>query len=119
MISINTELSENADIWLRGASGGDLSDTDAFIFKKLVNSANLSDFFAYLRASRMGRSEEARRAIYDFTAMLYRNPGARRVWLETEEEYLDYRSRLSDGAPPPMGFWKQEVLSSLKKLDEY
>jgi len=116
MISINTEMSENADIWLRGATGGDLSDTDAFIFKKLVNNANLNYFFGYVRENRMGRSEVARMQIHDFTAMLHRNPGARRVWLETEEEYEDYRIRLSDGATPFL-FWKQEVLSSLKKLD--
>jgi len=118
MISINTEMSENADIWLRGATGGDLSDTDAFIFKKLVHNTNLSAFFGYMRQNRMGRSEEARREIYDFASMLHRNPGARRVWLETEEEYVDYRSRLTDG-PIPMAFWKQEVLSSLEKLDQH
>jgi hypothetical protein len=58
----------------------------------------------------------ARLQLYDFTAMLHRNPGVRRVWLETEEEFEDYRNRLSDGAIP-YSFWKQEVLSSLKKLD--
>ena len=118
IISINTEMSENADIWLRGATRGDLSDTDAFIFKKLVHNNNLSYFFGYMRAIRMGRSEDARREIHDFAAMLHRNPGARGVWLETEEEYVDYRSRLSDGAYT-LSFWKEEVLSSLEKLDEH
>ncbi len=118
MISINNAMSENVDIWLLGATGGDLSDTDAFIFKKLVNNANLNYFFGYLSEIRMGRSEVARLQLYDFTAMLHRNPGVRRVWLETEEEFEDYRSRLSDGATP-WAFWKQEVLSGLKKLDQY
>ena len=116
-ISINNAMSENADIWLLGATGGDLSDTEAFIFKKLVDSANLNYVVGYLRENRMGRSEVARMHIHDFAAMLHRNPGVRRVWLETEEEYLDYRSRLSDGATPFLLVWKQEVLSSLKKLD--
>jgi hypothetical protein len=118
MISINNAMSENADIWLLGATGGDLSDTEAFIFKKLVHSANISAFFGYTRESRMGRSEGMRSQIYDFTALLHQNPGARRVWLETEEKFVDYRSRLSDGAIP-LAFWKQEVLSGLKKLDQY
>jgi len=117
VLTVNNATSEYVDIWLRGATGGDLSDSEALIFKNLVNNANISYFFGYRRASRMGRDDEAQTEIYDFTAMLHRNPGARRVWLETEETFEGYRIRLSDGASP-YSFWKQEVLSNLEKLDQ-
>ncbi len=82
---------EHADIWVRGNSGEKLDEQDAVVFRYLVQNAYDVARMEYARLNRLGDSEIARTVAADFSAFLFKNPGARALWVQQHQDDLKYR----------------------------
>jgi hypothetical protein len=117
VIEFNNAINEHAEVWRRGSSGEELNETDAIIFTNLVADRNYLSFYDYLRTARLNSFEAAQISLHDFTAFLYQNPGARRVWEDREANFVKFREILiPDGNP--YSFWQSSILADLEKLDQ-
>jgi len=111
------QISENADVWVRGNAGEDLDPADHAIFSNLVTNLNNRWFIEYRHATQLGRPDIAETIKHDWSAFLYQNPGARNVWLAREENLGSFRKLLvPDG--DQFSFWKESILADLAALDE-
>ena len=116
-IEMHNAINEHADTWARGLSGQELNETEAVIFENLVLNRNDFVFFNWRAAKDLSSGVGATGSVATFSAFLYENPGARRVW-ESREEYEDkYLGLLMPGVDAAAD-WKQLVVGNLNKLDQ-
>lgn len=115
-IEVYNQINQHASIWVSGNKGEMLAEPDAAIFRNLVQMLNVSTFVDYLQQTRTGVTT-ATVIRYDFAAFLHQNPGARRAWLEAEDNLVEYRDRL---APGGNGFssWRDAIIADLTRLDQ-
>jgi len=81
-IERNNLIAANPDIWFKGVTGEKLSDTDAVVFRRLVQNVYDVAHFEFLRTRRLGQSGISTFVVAEFSAFLFENPGARDVWSE-------------------------------------
>jgi len=70
------------------------------------------------RLRRVGAHDIADSLTADFSAFLFENPGARRIWIETTQDRAKYRSLLVPGKVIIDGDFADTVKSHLAKLDQ-
>ena len=111
-------ISENSDIWLRGNSGEELNENDKLVFRNLVQTVQAAEFMEIARLRRVGADDIADSLTADFSAFLFENPGARQIWIETNQDTLRYRSLLVPGLSIIDNEFADTVKSHLTKLDQ-
>jgi len=87
---------ENADVWVRGNAGEELTPVESVVYERLIEIVNNSYYTAqeqYLEI--MGVEDIDPLTVIEFAAFLYENPGARRVWRAREERLRHYRGFVS------------------------
>ncbi|RLC55108.1 MAG: hypothetical protein DRI30_08110 [Chloroflexi bacterium] len=109
-------ISANSDVWVRGNAGEELSPAETAVFSNLVALLNGRWFVEYRHATQLGRTDIAETIKYDWSAFLYQNPGARRVWLAREENLNKFRDiLLTEGNK--WTFWRDSINADLTRLD--
>jgi len=111
-------INDHPDIWIRGSSGDELNDSDALVFRNLVQIVHTAEFMEMVRLSRVGAEEISNAVTADFSAFLFENPGARRVWLEDREKTKSYRSLLAPDRVAIEDEFVSNVKLQLTKLDQ-
>jgi len=117
MIEMNNAINENAEIWARGLSGEELNESEAVIFKNLVRNREGFVFFNWRAAQDLRTAVGATATVAEFSAFLYENPGARRVYESVEEHRNDIWGLLMPGVDVT-GNWERLVAANLNKLDQ-
>ena len=117
-IERNTSILENSEIWVRGNQGQDLDEKDAVVFRYLVQNVVDTAFFEIVRLRRMGEDGIADSIVADFSAFLFKNPGARRIWSEDEMETRKYRALLTDSENVGHLELAELVIENLAELDQ-
>jgi hypothetical protein len=109
-------ISANSDVWVRGNAGEELSPAETAVFSNLVALLNGRWFVEYRHAAQLGRTDIAETIKHDWSAFLYQNPGARRVWLAREENLNKFRDiLLTEGNK--WTFWRDSINADLTRLD--
>ena len=116
-IERNVAITEHPDIWARGLSGAELAESEAVIFRKLVGITYDVAFFEASRMNRLGVSPIGEIVVADFTAFLFRYPGARRVWLEENAKKNELRSRILGRSDVEL-WLDQQIREKLALLDQ-
>jgi hypothetical protein len=117
-IERNTSILENPEIWVRGNQGPDLDEKDTVVFRYLVQNVIDTAFFEIVRLRRMGEDDIADSIVADFSAFLFKNPGARRIWSEDEMAIRKYRALLTDSENVGHLELAELVIENLAKLDQ-
>ena len=112
----NNAFLEHSAVWVRGNSGERLDEDDAVVFRYLVQNVYDVARMEFTRLIRLGHDEIAQTVAADFSAFLFKNAGARAVWVQQHQENLEYRRVIlgNDGA----GAIDQTVIDNLVKLDQ-
>lgn len=118
-IEKNTAIRENSDIWIRGNSGQKLTESEAIVFQTIVRSALVAEFMEITRLRRVGADHIADSLTADFSAFLFENPGARRVWVEDRKSTDKFRSILVPGISITDDEFAQTVKLQLEQLDQF
>lgn len=118
-IELQTFLSQNADVWVRGKADEPLSPVESAVFESLVRAVNDSAVFTFLSLQEIFGDDFAyiSPALSDFSVFLWENPGARRVWEEREERMIKHRNILNPDKDD-FSFGMEVVLENLEKLDK-
>ena len=93
-IERNNTINGHPDIWARGNIGEDLSTAENVIYRNQIQTAWTIAFWSTRSQRRFGSTDDV--AIADFSAFLYLNPGARKMWKEITDETRKYRAILID-----------------------
>lgn len=110
-------IAANPDLWVRGNAGEDLSAADYAIYSETLAVLNTRLVVMESHASQLGRDDTADIIRRDWAAFLHQNPGARRVWLDREDNLIRYRQLLAPNAAD-FSAWREAILSELEVLDE-
>ena len=120
LLSVQAEtanlIASNSEIWVKGNAGGELSDQQAAVFLQLIGLINTRWFVEYRHAAQLGRTDVAETILHDWSAFLYQNPGARRVWQAREENLNKFRDILLPEGNKWM-FWRDSINADLTRLD--
>jgi hypothetical protein len=117
-IERHNSIVDNSEIWRSGNSGSELSENDQVVFRSLVQIVHATEFMEIRRLRRVGAFDIADALTADFSVFLYKNPGARRVWIEINQDAIKYRSLLVSGKVIWDGEFAGTVNSHLAKLDQ-
>lgn len=115
-IDINNEMSEHAEIWIRGSRGDELDETEAFIFGNLIQNLNSQAYWARGMRAQLGEDERLSNEVYNFARILHENPGARRAWMEWQGAYQPYRALRR--VPLESESFSDQVREALKSMEE-
>jgi len=116
-IERNAAVIEHPDIWARGLSGAESTESEAVIFRNLVRNTYDVAFFEASRMYRLGVGRIGEIVVADFSAFLFRSPGARRVWLEENAKKNELRSRILGQSDVELPL-DQEIREKLELLDQ-
>ena len=117
-IERNNSIGANPDIWLRGNSGEELDKNDAVIFHSMFQNTYDVAFFEFVRTRRLGSNVIAANVAADFSAFLFKNPGARNLWSEEEQDNTKYRKLLVPSHQDKFSEFTAMVNSNLAELDQ-
>jgi len=115
-IEIISEMSQYADIWVRGSRGDELDETDAFIFGNLMQSLNNEAFFIRSMRAQLGEDERLSNEVHILARILHENPGARKAWMEWQSAYQPYRTLRQ--VPFESVSFSDQVREALKSMEE-
>jgi len=95
-VAINNAIIENAEIWIKGNEGQELSPTEMAVYTRLVNNINdyLFEYHLTLPLIDPGTEEQVLSLLAGF---LHDNPGAYTVWREREHRINFYRRSIDPG----------------------
>lgn len=82
---------ENAELWIKGNSGGELNTAEQFSFDQLVESMAELHFFAFVRTGTLDGSLDERIPASNLADFLHRYPRAYERWQAREETYVGTR----------------------------
>jgi len=97
LIESRSDYYDNADVWVRGNAGEELTRTELFIYRDLVRLESNRTFYQSLWRRVFDPSIEST-AEKDFAVFLFQNPGARKVWIDWQSERNKFVDRLRTGA---------------------
>ena len=118
-IALNSMITDNADVWVRGNSGEDLDAAESEIYFRLIQSYN--DFYYNLVEQSvlldLGWENSDRAMLIGF---LHDNPGARRVWLERDKTLTRWRINLGAYEKTPgvnINEWVDAIEAGIQQLE--
>lgn len=110
---LDIALAEHAAVLVRSNSGIELSDAEHAVLASVISALWRATQIDYLERSRLGAGDP--QFMTDiFAVFLFRNPGARKVWMEESEAQVRYLEQLEDLFP---GEIRSLVVDALKTLD--
>ena len=115
-IEINNNISEHADVWIRGSRGDELNETEAFIFSGLMQNLNNQAFFGRSMRDQLGENQRPPAEVHNFARMLHENPGARKAWMDWQNAYQPYRALRQ--VPLETESFSDQVREALALMDE-
>ena len=120
-VSLSQLIAENAQVWLAGLKGQELSELDALIFRQIAYAVEQKYNSRYQRSVGGLRSSSADKTAEQFAQDLYTHPGLRRYvldkWrveseiydssLEVHDAVRDYLDKIDKGEidPVPTSSW--------------
>ena len=115
-IELAALISDHSDVWVRGDAQEELSDADAVVFERLVVAVNDQNYSAYRQLRQMTGEEGTLDFLRGFSIYLYRHPGVRQVWSESEDKLKRHRIVLHGNVEPP-NLYVDTILNNLDELD--
>ena len=113
-IEVRVAIIENVDVWAKGCSGSELSETEQIIFNQLVENTNDRAYAVAGYYQRM--SVTARETIVaEFAGFLENNPGAYETW-KRREQNLQFLRRSIDPDNTEASKWLLEIESAIEKI---
>lgn len=112
----SSAIIENADVWVRGNAGEELTPGEEAIFSRLVRNVNDRAYFAVQQQRLLGLGEVAALDIAEYAGYLHENPGGRRVWRDREASLQKYRGLVRPGEQVTSE-WIEAVESNLAIFD--
>ncbi len=116
-IEVQNAINEHADIWVRGLSGQELSETETVIFVNLVVTKGSYHQHQSGAAHDLGADYGEQVQVRELALFLYANPGARAVWVSKHEHSRKADPLLVTESRPSLHF-TDRVRSALATLDE-
>jgi hypothetical protein len=107
-------INEHPEIWLKGNSGAQLSDTEQVIYSNLFRNFYTNNAFTWRRDKELG-IERADFSAEEIAWFLYKHPGARREWESYMHEFSERRKAL--GREPSLGGFNEFVEAILERFD--
>lgn len=112
---LDISLAEHAAILVKSNSGIELNDQEHEILASVIGALWRATQIDYLERSRLGELEP--QFMTDvFAVFLFRNPGARRIWMEESEVEVRYFAQLNRTSP---GQIRNLVIDALDTLDNH
>ena len=112
---IRVAVAENADVWAKSNNGESLTDAEKLVMENLIESWFRQSVTDALERRRIGEEGGLSTAI--FAMMLYKNPGARQIWMQLRDDNVRLLNQIRPNAKF-YGALYDEVLSDLKLLDQ-
>ena len=84
----------NANIWMKGNSGEELTTAEKEVYAQLVYMTNDRFWFAVREQQLLGLEEIGGLDIAQFASYLHENPRARRLWRSREGRLAKYRGMI-------------------------
>ena len=115
-IAINNAIIENAEIWVKGNEGQELSPTEMAVYTRLVNNINdyLFEYHLTLPLIDPGTEEQVLGMLAGF---LHDNPGAYTVWRDRERRINFYRTSI-DPSETITSEWVDAIESRMAILEK-
>ena len=114
-------VNEYPEIWLKGNSGDQLSDTEQVIYSNLIRNLHTNNIFSWRREQSLGITG-ADYAAEELAWFMHKHPAARKEWESLMQDFSEKRKALgknsaqSGFAEAGRGF-ADVVRASLKKFD--
>ena len=108
-VTLASLIGENADIWLAGLAGEELSETDSLRFRQIAYAIESRHAGRYSRSVLGVRTGPAEGVVIEFAHDLYAHPGLRRAVLSRWERFESMSGRERN--------FYNEVRSYLARLD--
>ncbi len=90
-IESGNALIENAETWVKGNAGDELTPGESVIYMRLLQNVNNRFYSSASQLRGLGLDNVADVEVVELAAFLYQNPGARRAWRCREERLRQYR----------------------------
>jgi len=84
----------NAEIWIKGNAGEELTTVEEVIYAQLVYMTNDRFWYAVQEQRRLGLEKVDGLDVAEFASFLHENPKARRLWRFREERLAKYRGMI-------------------------
>ena len=115
-VEITNQISEYADIWIRGSRGDELDEEEALLFGNLMQNLNSQAYWSMGMRAQLGEDERLWTEIYNFARILHENPGARKAWMDWQAAYQPYRPMRR--VPLESESFSDQVREALEKMDK-
>ena len=116
-IEVASLISEHSDIWSKGVSGADLSASEEQVFASIVTALSDRAWAMQTQYRLLDDDVIAQAFVHDFAAFLHARPGARRVWVERENELNRSRGKLDPDGLDLVSDFVETINGDLAKLD--
>jgi len=115
-VAINNSIIENANIWVRGNEGQELSPVEQAAYDRLV--LNVNDYYFQVRQTFLVIEPEWETHILtDFAGFLYDHPGAYQSWINREHKMNAHRHSV-DPSEEVGTEWVEAIESKLAILKQ-
>ena len=114
--SVLDAINQYAEVWSKGVSSGDLTESENIIFDNLVTIGSTQAFFTFSQRKILDHPR-ANLAAHRFAFFLYQNPGARSVWINYVEGLARADAILLEDNPL-ISEWRDIIRRDLLILDQ-
>jgi hypothetical protein len=116
-LATRAQFVENADLWVKGNSGGELSASERFAFDELVSAKADQHFFWFARGVVSGNALDQQVAITDLALFFHRFPVAYACWGLDEARYVEMWRRLRMESAALGKEWYRRVREAVAALE--
>lgn len=117
-IEASNAIIENADIWVKGNAGNELSPVESVIYMRLLQNVNNRFYSSVSQLKGLGLADVADVEVVEFAAFLHLNPGAKRFWRSRENQLKQYRGIVSPDEEVT-SLWIDTIESMFTSFDEH
>ena len=120
-LATRAQFVQNADLWVKGNSGSELSASERFAFDELLNAKADQHFFWFARGVVLGDARQQQIALGDLALFLHRYPVAYARWGLGEAQYVEMWTRLRmDNAALGKEWFRRvhEAVAALEGMEE-
>jgi hypothetical protein len=117
-VELESLISDNSEVWVRGIADEELDDSDAAIFESILIALSNRNFSVQYQMRLLDRRENADANVHEFAAYLHRRPGLRRAWVEREANMKADRVLLTPWSDAFTSSYVEMIVSDLSVLDQ-
>ncbi len=107
-------VSNNSDVWVKGLSGQELTESERATFDSMASALQLSYFNNFIRANRGISNQTPEFFIFQFAQEMLGNPGLIEWWHRTRAVNREFFAR---AGTPPQGTWDTAVSEEVDRLE--